>query len=473
MRLHSLALGLALAGAIGIPAASAQAPSPDLAQQILKQLIEINTTDAMGTTKAAQAMQKRLLAAGFPPADVQLVGSNPNKMNLVARLRGAGAKPPILLIGHLDVVQARRQDWSTDPFQLVTRNGVYYGRGTQDMKDGDAIFVATLIHMKQSGYKPDRDIILALTAAEEGGTDNGVRYLLASHRDLIQAAYVLNADGGGVDAVKGKPLYLGVEATEKLYADFQLSTTNPGGHSSLPRPDNAIYDLAAALENIHHYTFPVELNSVTRGFFAARARLDHGQLAADELTMSGPAPTAAAARRLSQNPDLNALLRTTCVATRLSAGDANNALPQNAEAIVNCRILPGHSAREIQQKLVSLVANPKIKLEYMSDDGVLHSEAPTVVSNPPVALSPEVMDPLRRLTAAMWPGLTVVPEMEAGATDGKYTNAAGMPTYALAGIQLDEDNIRAHGRDEDMPIAAFDKGFAFYYRYLTLLTGGK
>src|SRR6185312_3031289 len=316
MRLHPLVIGLALASALSLPAAT-QAPSPDLAQQIFKQLIEINTTDAMGTTVAAHAMEQRLLAAGFPRADVQVVGANPKKMNMVARLRGTGAKAPILLIGHLDVVQARRQDWTTDPFQLVTKGGVYYGRGTQDMKDGDAIFMATLIHMKQSGYKPDRDIILALTAAEEGGSDNGVEYLLANHRNLIQAVYVLNADGGGVDAVHGKPIYLGVEATEKLYADFQLSTTNPGGHSSLPRPDNAIYDLAAALENIHHFTFPVELNSVTRGFFAARARLDHGQLAADELTMSGPAPTAAAARRLSQNPDLNALLRTTCVATRL------------------------------------------------------------------------------------------------------------------------------------------------------------
>lgn len=457
---------------IGSVAVAAQSPAP-LAREILKQLVDINTTDARGTTTAARAMEQRFLAAGFPPADVHLVGANPNKMNLVVRLRGSGAKPPMLLIGHLDVVEARRQDWSTDPFQLTIQNNTYYGRGTQDMKDGDAIFAATLLTMKQTGYQPDRDIILALTAAEEGGTDNGVEYLLAHQRSLVQAAFVLNADAGGVDAVHGTPIFMEVEATEKLYADFQLSLTSPGGHSSLPTGHNIIYDLAVALGRIQRYTFPAELNAVTRGYFAERARLDQGQRSADERAMLQSPPPAAAVRRLSAVPELNAVLRTTCVATRLSAGDANNALPQNAEAIVNCRILPGHSAREVQRKLIALVANPAVHVRYVGSDGIsLHDQAPTTVSKPPVALSPEVMQPLERLTAEMWNGIPVIPEMEAGATDSKYTNAAGMPSYGICGIQLDEDNIRAHGRDEDLPIPAFDKGAEFYYRYLKMLSGG-
>lgn len=468
--IRTLALMLA-ACAVSILPASAQSTVAPLAEQLLKQLVDINTTDAMGTTGAARAMRERLLSAGFAPADVVLVGSNPNKQNMVARLRGTGAKPPILLIGHLDVVQARRQDWTTDPFQLTVKNGYFYGRGTQDMKDGDAIFVATLMRMKQEGYRPDRDIILALTAAEEGGTDNGVQWLLANRRDLIKAAFVLNADGGGIDAIHGVPQYLAVDASEKLYADFQLSTVDRGGHSSLPRPDNAIYELMAALGKVQRHQFPVELNSVTRGYFEARSRIDHGQVAADERAVLATPPNQAAVRRLSEDSLANATLRTTCVATRLSGGDANNALPQNAEALVNCRIMPGHSARETQLKLAALIGDRGVTIRYISDDGAVHAEAPTTLSNAPVALSPEVMQPLASLTTAMW-HVPVVPDMATGASDGKYTNAAGMPTYALSGVAIDEDNVRAHGRDENIGIASFDRGAGFYYRFLKLLTAG-
>ncbi|MGH3182792.1 MAG: M20/M25/M40 family metallo-hydrolase, partial [Streptosporangiaceae bacterium] len=383
-----------------------------------------------------------------------------------------GARPPILLIGHLDVVQARRQDWTTDPFQLVEKSGFFYGRGTQDMKDGDAIFMATLLQFKKEGYRPDRDIILALTAAEEGGADNGVEWLLAHRRSLIQAAVVLNADGGGVDSIHGQPKYLAVDASEKLYADFQLSTTNPGGHSSLPVPDNAIYQLAAALGRLRRYQFPYELNAVTRGYLAARVRLDAGARAADERALLLRPPDAAAVGRLSADPLLNALLRTTCVPTRLSAGDANNALPQNAEALVNCRIMPGHSALQVQEQLTAILADPKIAVRYMDTAGALHDRAPATLSNPAVRLSPEVMAPLARVTAALWPGLPVVPDMATGASDGKYTNAAGLPTYALSGVAIDEDNVRAHGRDENLGIASFNTGAEFYYRYLKLLSGG-
>lgn len=464
-------LCLLLTALFAAAAAAAQAPAP-LARAMLQQLVNINTTDAHGTTAAARAMQQRFLAAGFSPADVHLVGANPNKMNLVVRLRGTGVKPPILLIGHLDVVEARRQDWGTDPFHFTVRDNTYYGRGVQDMKDGDAIFAASLIAMKQQGYRPNRDIILALTAAEEGGGDNGVDYLLQHQRSLIQAAFVLNADAGGVDAIQGKPVFMNVEAAEKLYADFQLSLTSPGGHSSLPTGHNIIYGLARALGRLQRYQFPVELNAVTRGYFAARSKLDQGRRARDEKAMLARNPPAAAIQDLEQSPELNAVLHTTCVATRLNAGDANNALPQNAEATVNCRIMPGTSARQIQQKLVSLIADSSVRVRYIASDGSLQELAPTSVSNPPVQLDPEIMRPLERLTAAMWNNIPVVPVMEPYATDGKRTVAAGMPTYGLCGIQLDEDNDRAHGRNEDLPIPAFNKGVEFYYRYLKMLTGG-
>ncbi|TAN24678.1 MAG: M20/M25/M40 family metallo-hydrolase [Acidobacteria bacterium] len=464
-------LCLLLTALFAVAAAAAQAPAP-LARAMLQQLVNINTTDAHGTTAAARVMQQRFLAAGFPPADIHLVGANPNKMNLVVRLRGTGVKPPILLIGHLDVVQARPQDWGTDPFHFTVRNNTYYGRGVQDMKDGDAIFAASLIAMKRQGYHPNRDIILALTAAEEGGGDNGVDYLLQHQRPLIQAAFVLNADAGGVDAFHGKPVFMNVEAAEKLYADFELSLTSPGGHSSLPTGHNIIYDLARALGRLQHYQFPVELNAVTRGYFAARSKLDQGQRARDEKAMLAKHPPAAAIHDLEQIPELNAVLHTTCVATRLNAGDANNALPQNAEATVNCRILPGTSARQVQQTLIRLVADPSVTIRYVNSNGSLQNQAPTAVSNPPVQLDPEIMRPLEQLTAAMWNNIPVVPVMESYATDGKRTVAAGMPTYGLCGIQLDEDNDRAHGRNEDLPIPAFNKGVEFYYRYLKMLTGG-
>src|SRR5271167_1391028 len=235
-----------------------------LSRDIFKQLVEINTTDSVGsTTIAAQAMAKRLLDAGFPTKDVQVLGPNDRKGNLVARIHGTGAGglKPILIICHLDVVEARREDWTTDPFQFVEKDGYYYGRGTQDVKENDAVLVTTFIRFKRAGYKPDRDLIVALTADEEGGQSNGVDWLLRNHRDLVEAEYVLNPDGGGVDLEHGKAVSVDVDATEKLYGDYQLTVTNPGGHSSLPVPDNAIYHLADALTRLQHYQFPFELNT--------------------------------------------------------------------------------------------------------------------------------------------------------------------------------------------------------------------
>jgi acetylornithine deacetylase/succinyl-diaminopimelate desuccinylase-like protein len=457
-------------------APKARAQTDDVSRQlphdIFKQLIEINTTDSVGnTTVAAQAMAQRLRDAGFPPADVVVLGPNDRKGNLVARLHGSGAHKPVLLLGHLDVVEARRGDWTTDPFQFVEQDGYYYGRGTQDMKSGDAIWVTTLIRLKREGYKPDRDLILALTADEEGGPSNGVDWLIKNHRDLIDAEFVLNADGGGVETVKGKPLVVSLVATEKLYADFQLTVTNPGGHSSRPVPDNAIYRLADGLVRVARYQFPFELNAVTRGYFERTAGVESGQKAADMRSILKSPPDAEAIARLSADPLWNATMRTTCVATRLDAGHANNALPQMARANVNCRILPGHSREEVRQTLIQVLADPKIEVGYVTISGrVLDINARQL---PPDLLRPDVMETLDRVAAEMWPGAPVVPTMSTGGSDGIYTRAAGMPTYGVSGLAIDTDDLRAHGRDERLGVESYYRGVEFYYRYLQALTSPK
>ena len=442
---------------------------------IFRQLIEINTTDSVGSvTAAARAMQERFLDAGFAASDVQLLGPNDRKQNLVVRYRGASGKKPILLIGHLDVVEARREDWTTDPFQFVTKDGYYYGRGTQDMKECDAILVETLLRLHREHFQPDRDIILALTADEEGGKSNGVNWLVEHHRDLIDADYVLNPDGGGVELHHGKATIFSVDASEKLYADYQLTVTNPGGHSSLPVPDNAIYELADGLQRLSRYSFPTELNGVTRDYFQTESKILSGQTAADMRAILKTPPDPEAVKRLSQTPEYNSTLRTTCVATRLDAGHANNALPQRAQAIVNCRILPGHSKEEVRQELIRVLNSPKITVQYVGDgaegQGVIFDKAPDKKALPPAAIKPEVMQALDQVAGKMWPGVPIVSTMADGASDGIYTNAAGMPTYGLSGIALESDDVRAHGKDERLPIASYDRGVDFYYDFLKTLT---
>ncbi|MFZ0959955.1 MAG: M20/M25/M40 family metallo-hydrolase [Terriglobia bacterium] len=444
-----------------------------LSHDIFKQLIEINTTDSVGsTTVAAEAMAQRLRDAGFPASDVVVMGPNPRKGNMVARLHGTGAHKPVLLIGHLDVVEARRSDWTVDPFQFLEKDGYYYGRGTQDMKSDDAIWVTEFIRFKREGFQPDRDLILALTADEEGGLSNGVNWLIQNHRDLIDAEFVLNSDGGGVDSENGKPVIVSMDASEKLYADFQLAVTNPGGHSSLPTPDNAIYHLADALGRLEHYQFPLELNDVTRAYFGRMASVETGQVAADMRAILNDPPDPAAAERLSLDPLNNSTLRTTCVATRLDAGHANNALPQSAHANVNCRILPGHTREEVRQTLVRIVADPKVEVRYVDNSGRILDSAPNAQALPPVKLRPDVMSTLDKVAGEMWPGTPVVPTMATGASDGVYTNGAGMPTYGISGVAIDLNDVRAHGRDERLRVESFYEGVDFYYRYLKALTSG-
>jgi acetylornithine deacetylase/succinyl-diaminopimelate desuccinylase-like protein len=445
-----------------------------LSRDIFQQLVEINTTDSVGsTTLAANAMAQRLLDAGFAKDDVLVLGPNDRKGNLVVRVHGTGRAKPILFIGHLDVVEALRSDWTTDPFQFVEKDGYFYGRGAQDMKESVAILVTTFIRLKKEGYQPDRDLILALTADEESGKSNGVDWLLKNHRDLIDAGFVLNSDGGGVDTEHGKAITFNVQASEKLYGDYQLTAVNPGGHSSLPVPDNAIYHIADSLTRLQSYTFPFELNPVTRAYFTSLSKLESGQTATDMAAIVQDPPATEAIARLSLVPKYNATMRTTCVATRLSGGVANNALPQTAGANVNCRILPGHSQEEIRRQLVKIFDDPKVVVRYVSDTGEVMDTAEESKGIPPTTLQPEVMDPLQKVVAQMWPGVPVIPVMETGASDGKITSEAGLPTYGINGIAIDIDDVRMHGKDERVAVNSYYQGVEFYYRYVTALTGGK
>jgi len=495
MNVEPKKLGLSLLSCL-ILVFSLQAQSPSsqdeatrkLALDIFKQLIEINTTDSVGSvTAAAEAMAQRFRDAGFADSDIHVLGPSSNdgskadrKKNVVVRLHGSGAHKPVLLIGHLDVVEARREDWTTDPFQFIEKDGYYYGRGTSDMKDGDAIMSATLIRMKKEGYVPDRDIILAMTADEEGGAFNGVDWLVKNHRELVDAEFVLNHDGGGVLADHGKPLMMEVNATEKLYGDFVLTTTNPGGHSSLPRPDNAIYELTDALTRIEHYQFPFELNNITGAYYERQVKMSTGQRAADLQAMLKTPPDLDAVARLSKDPLDNSTMHTTCVATRLSGGHANNALPQMAQANVNCRIEPGHSLEEIRLTLEKIVAEPRnanpafthptIKVQFRENTGVLMDHGSDRHSYVPPAPRKDVFDPLEKIVAQMWPGIPVIPDMSTGASDGVYTNAAGMPTYCISGELYDRDDIRAHGKDERIGVQSFARAVDFYYVFLKGVT---
>lgn len=438
-------------------------PPQQLAHEIFKQLIEINTTDtpAGNVTTAAEAMATRLRAAGFTGADLHLGGPLPNKENLVARIHGRGKGKPILFIGHLDVVQALPQDWSPnlDPFKFNEIDGYFYGRGTSDIKQGDAILVENFIRLKQEGWLPDRDLILALTSDEEGGESNGIQWLLKTHRDWIDAEYCINTDAGDFEIQKGKRLLLGIETSEKNYIDFVLEVKSSGGHSSRPVKDNAIYHLAGGLERLAGFDFPVELNETTRSFFAKTAGLQTGQTAADFRAIANHPADTAAVQRLSQSAYFNALLRTTCVATRLEGGHANNALPQTARAIVNCRMLPTDSAQNVQNTLRRVLADPRISLEVLNDTGAA----------PPSAINPVIMRKLEELSTRLYGGIPVVPVMDAGASDGKYLRLAGIPTYGVPGVFEDVDDDRAHGRDERIGVKDFYEGVDFYYVFIKSL----
>ena len=471
--INSLSFGLALLlGSFGLSCcvnAQNREEANQEARSIFKDLIEINTTDSLGSvTAAAEAMAKRLRAGGFPDSDVNVAGPNNRKKNMVVRLRGTGKRMPVLFIGHLDVVEAKRADWTTDPFQFVEKDGYFYGRGTEDMKEGDALLVLTFLRLKREGFVPDRDLILALTADEEGGDYNGVDWLLKRHRDWIDAEYCINLDGGEFEKLKGKRVLAGLQASEKVYADFQFETTNPGGHSSVPGAENAIYELAAALSRLQQYSFPVKISEITRNYFAHSAALTTGQLAEDLRDVSKQPPDAAAIKRLSAIPYYNSLLHTTCVATMLSGGHAPNALPQTARANVNCRIFPGDDPEEVRMTLERVTADPRVKVTVVAEktsDGKLIP----IVAVPVSPLIPEVTTTLEKTLATMWPEIPVVPSMSTGATDGKYLRIAGIPTYGIACMFFDMEDERAHGKDERIVVEDFYDGVEFTYRFMKAL----
>lgn len=431
------------------------------ARAMLKELVEINTTHSSGNTvTASEAMARHMLAAGFPAEDVTVVENAPRKGNLIVRLRGrSSTRKPILLLSHHDVVEADPADWTLPPFEFIERDGTFYGRGVADDKDEGAIHLTILLRMKAEGFVPDRDIIVALTADEEGGPSNGVQWLLANRRELIDAEYTLN-EGGGGRVEDGRRISNDVQASEKKFANFQLETTNPGGHSSVPRPDNAIYSLTRAVSRVGEYHFPVRLNEITRAYFTRQAAIVGGEMgAAMRALIANPADTRALAI-VSQDPAHNSRLRTSCVATMLSAGHATNALPQRARANINCRILPDESPADIEAQLRAAIADTAVKIEIQTE----------VQDSPPSPLTPALLRTIEETTAEIWPGVPVVPTMSTGATDGLYLRQAGIPVYGVSGLFY--ENANAHGMNENIPAEAFYKGLEFMYRLVRKLSAG-
>lgn len=447
---------------VGFAQSSGQPLSPhqQLARDIFREVIEINTTMNIGSTTAAEAMAARLRTAGFPESDMQLVGPRPQNKNLVVRYRGKGSLRPILLIAHLDVVEALPQDWSVDPFKFLEKDGFFYGRGTSDMKCEVADIVANFIRFRKEGFVPNRDIILALTEHEENGDANGVQWLLANRRDLIDAEFGINLEGGGGDIEKGKPILLEVQTSEKVYVSFQLEVKNKGGHSSIPVKENAIYRLAAGLTRLSRFDFPVRLNETTRTFFERTASREEGHTKADMLAiLKMPLDEAAAARLTASKPYYNALMRTTWVPTMLSGGHAENALPQSARAVVNCRMLPDETVENVLAMLHRVLA----------DSQIIVTQIAPARPGPLSPLRKDVMDAVGQLTASMWPGVIVTPVMSTGASDGKFLRQVGIPVYGVSGMFADIDDVRAHGRDERFGVKEFYDGVEFMYRFIRLL----
>jgi len=431
-----------------------------LARNLFKELVEINTTQSAGDShQAAQAMAARVRSAGFADSDIVVIKNADRKGNLLVRLRGkASGKKPIMLLSHLDVVEAKAEDWTLPPFKFVEQDSTFYGRGVADDKDDGAMHLAILMRLKAEAYVPDRDIIVALTADEEGGPANGVEYLLDNHRALIDAEYVFN-EGGGGRVRDGKKLSHDIQASEKKFQNFQLEVTNPGGHSSRPVKDNAITHLAAALVKVGEFDFPVHLNEITREYFKRSSPITDGKIGeAMRTIVESPNDTRAAAT-LSADPAYNSQLRTTCVATLLDGGHASNALPQRARANVNCRILPDESPDDIKKTLERVIANPKVVVTAQG----------TARNSPPSPLTRELMSEIERLTKQMWPGVPVIPTMSTGATDGLMLRNAGIPVYGVSGFFYDE--TFAHGMNERIPARAFYEGMEFMYRLVKSLTG--
>jgi acetylornithine deacetylase/succinyl-diaminopimelate desuccinylase-like protein len=459
-RPSSLAASLLLA----FSACTAAAPVPpaantQLAREVLSQLVSTASVHAKGSTEAAQLMAKRFLDAGFAPEDVQVLtpAQAPTKGNVVIRLHGKSKDKPLLYLGHLDVVEAKREDWNFDPFTLTEKDGWLYGRGTIDMLGQDAAMIASLIRLKQEGYVPERDIIVALTADEEAGGDYvGAHWLMQEHRAAVDAGLVINPDAGEAAQKHGRSLYVAVETSEKIYMAFQVEVTDKGGHSSRPTKANPIYRLARGLNRLSDYTFPLHLNETTRLYFAGRAKLATGQASADMLAVSRPNPPKAVLERLSADVETNIILRTTCVATEIQGGHAENALPQRARATIQCRVIPGESQDQTMQRLTKVLADPSLQIKPVRES------IPSPESPPAQA----ILAGVQHVVGVMWPGVAVIPNMAPGASDSIYTRNGGMPTYGVDAMFDDLDDGRAHGRDERISVKVFEEEIEFTYRMM-------
>ena len=442
------------------PAGAAPADEEAAFRELYRELIEINTTLSAGScTKAAEAMRERLLAAGFPAEDTRILvpPDRPKDGNLIAVLHGTDPRTKaILMLAHIDVVEAKREDWSRDPFRLVLEDGVYYARGASDDKAMAAVFTDNLIRYRTEGLRPRHDIKLALTCGEETPDQfNGVNWLSSEHPDVLAAEFALNEGAAGELDAQGRHIALQVQAGEKVYQDFALDVTDAGGHSARPRRDNAIVRLSAGLARLGAYQFPIVLNDTTRAYFEARARLAPPEVAADIRAVLKSPPDAAAADRLwTLDPAWNSTLRTTCIPTMIDGGHANNAAPQHAHANVNCRILPGVPIDEVEREIRRVLADERIVVERAGDPGV---------QTLPPPLSPRILDPVREVAQAIWPGVIIVPTMTVGATDGRFLNARGVPTYGLSGMFHGPEGSNAHGRNEHIGERSLLDGRRFLY----------
>lgn len=435
-----------------------------LARDIFKELIEINTTAGNGSTKAAEAMATRLKSGGFSESDINVIGPDIQHKNLIVRFRGSGKLKPVLFICHLDVVEAIREDWSVDPFTFLEKDGYFYGRGSTDTKNNDVSLIVNLIRLKKEGYKPNRDIIIALTADEEAGNANGVKWLIENHRELIDAEFCINPDGGGGGLKNGKPYILVIQTSEKIYVSFKLEVKSVGGHSAFPVKENAIYTLASGLSRLANYNFPVRLNETTRSFFEKTAKDASDQVKSDILGMLRTTPDTNAVKRLATSSALyNAMMRTTCVATMISGGHAENALPQTATAIINCRLLPDDNPENVMSVLKTVLADSNISVTCTNSP----------LSAPSSLLREDVTDPVVQIASSMWPEVNVTPIMLPVATDGLFLRHAGLPVYGISGMFGDLDDNRAHGKDERIGVKEFYVGVDFMYRLMKVLSSGK
>ena len=479
MHLRAPGVIVALAAAsclamIGEAKAQATAPSADEAafRALFKELVEINTTRSVGNcTQAAEAMQRHLLAAGIPPEDMQIHAppEAPNDGALVAVLRGRDrSAKPILLLAHIDVVEAKREDWKRDPFKLVEEDGWFYARGVSDDKSMAAIFTDSLIRYRKEGYTPRRDIKLALTCGEEtagAGLFDSVRWLVQTRPDVLAAAFAINEGAGGEYDKDGKPIALQIQAGEKVYQDFSLETADAGGHSSRPTRVNAIVRLSEALAKLGAHQFPIILNTVTRSYFEAMSKLVEPAIAADMRAVLQSPPDEAAAQRLwTADPSWNATLRTTCIVSEIEGGHAPNAIPQHVKATVNCRIMPGTPVADVQSEITRVIANDAITVTPKGEGGV---------QSPMPPLTETIVGPARKVAESIWPGVTIVPTMLPGYTDGKYLNPAGVPTYGVSGLFEDAEGNYIHGLNERIRVQSLMEGRRFLHEVVKLYADGR